>query len=207
VPWAVTRPALEYDTRRVTPYFYWPDVPVLISTQKIKDPFHQQSQRQILSPSKNHSYNPLAAGEPAPGVRHQARKKGSFFAGRNGIRTQGRETFSLTTTSAVLQQTFWVPGTLRPQVLPAPAQDGWSPPAFPSRPARTDPRPTPASHSSFLPTAPTCQSPGEGTGFAHRSCGHKSKQDGGKSCRIPHNSLPGKPREHVTLFLIRGECK
>lgn len=59
----------------------------------------------------------------------------------------------MTTTSAFLQQTFWVPGTLHPQVLPAPAHDGWSPPAFPSRPAQTVPWPAPASRGSHLPGA------------------------------------------------------
>ena len=63
----------------------------------------------------------------------------------------------MTTTSAFCQQTFWVPGGLHPWVLPAPAHDGWSPPAFPLCPAQTVPWPAPASHGSFLPTAPICQ--------------------------------------------------
>lgn len=59
----------------------------------------------------------------------------------------------MTTTSAFLQQTFWVPGVLCPRVLPAPAHDGWSPPAFPLRPAQTVPRLAPASRGSHLPAA------------------------------------------------------
>lgn len=92
----------------------------------------------------------------------------------------------MTTTSAFLQQTFWVPGMVRPWVLPAPAHDGWSPPAFPSRPAQTVPRPAPASRGSHLPGAGGAGRRAKGQVLLKEA---QIKTGRGKSYKIPHNTL------------------
>lgn len=128
----------------------------------------------------------------------------------------------MTTTSAFLQEIFWVPGVQHPRVLPAPARGGWSPPAFPSCPAGTVPRPAPASqgqlqpprasitsHRSSPPGLPSVRSWARQQALLTEGAGTNKNRTEEKSYRIPpqHSCLPRKPRERLVLGFLPGECQ
>lgn len=113
---------------------------------------------------------------------------------------QGRETFSMTTTSAFFSKLFGYRACYTHR-----SWQHWSHPAFPLHPAQTVPRPAPASHSSLAPTSQKLG--GARDRISSQKVGAQNKnRTGGKSYKIPHNTplFPGSQGNTSCWFFFLG---